>query len=202
MDAIYPADNWLGIPALDPLRQADCVPLPVWAWGSRARTAAHAGTWHCYVEDARFARLLADPAQLAATGCTAAVEPNVSVYDDTPLALALAGLYRKRWVARYWQSLGVRVFVDVNVPERLLDRPEFRFGVPDGWSAFATRGYDRRVGHLDAEHAFALGVCPRPLFLVVGGGRAVAAWCEGRPGVVHSGYASTRETYSQEAKNE
>lgn len=196
MDALFPSDNWLGIPSLDPTLQADCVPLPVLAWGSVARTSTHAGTWHAYVDDARFARLLREPDALVATGAAAAVEPNVSAYDDTPLALVLAGIYRKRWVARYWQSCGVRVFVDVNLPERVLDRDEWRAGVPDGWSAFATRGYDSRIGALESEYQAALTVSRSPLLLVVGGGRKVAEWCRGRAGVVHSGYASARRVYS------
>lgn len=196
MDAVYPGGNWLGIPDLDPDMQPDCVPLPVLAWGSVARGRAHSGTWHCYVDDARFSALLAHPDRLVSTGATAACEPNVSAYDDTPLALALAGIYRKRWVARYWQACGVRVFVDVNLPSRLLERPEAWYGVPPGWAAFSTRGYDRRLENLDAEYAVAKAFAVRPLFLVVGGGRLVAGWCQQRPGVVHSGYQGTRGVYS------
>lgn len=196
MDAVFPAANWLGIPDLDADLSADCVPLPVLAWGSVARSRGHSGTWHCYVEDARFSALLPDPSRLVSTGATAACEPNISVYEDTPTALALASVYRKRWVARYWQTCGVRVFVDVNVPARLLDRPETWFGVPPGWAAFSTRGYDRRVEDLELEYATVRRLADRPLFLVVGGGRLVAAWCAGRPGVVHSGYRGKREVYS------
>jgi hypothetical protein len=195
MDALFPAANWLGVPDLDPDLQPDCVPLPVRAWGSVARTAPHRGTWHCYVDDARFAALVAHPDRLVPTGAPAACEPNVSCFDDTPLALALAGVYRKRWVARYWQACGVRVFVDLNVPARLAERPEAWFGVPPGWRAFSTRGYDRRADDLDREYALARAFDPRPLLLVVGGGRRVADWCEARPGVVHAGYQGDREVY-------
>jgi hypothetical protein len=206
MDAAFPSSNWLGIPDLDVGLAADCVPLPVRAWGSTARTTEHAGTWHGYVDDVRFGRLLKDPTTLTETGCAAAVEPNVSVYDDTPLAVALAGVYRKRWCARVWQAAGVRVFADVNVPARLLERPEWAFGLPPGWPAYATRGYDRRAASLDDEYAAARAVWlagdePRPplVFLVVGGGRAVAAWCAGRPGVFHSGYQATKLAHSRGA---
>jgi hypothetical protein len=163
----------------------------VWAWGSTARGRPHAGTWHGFTDDARFTALLKDPAPLVETGCAAAVEMNASVYDDTPLVLALATLYRKRWAARYWQEHGVRVFVDVNLPERLLDREESRFGIPAGWPAFATRGYDRRFEALDREYQWACSFgCRAPLFLVVGGGRKTAEWCGRTPGAFHSGYSS------------
>lgn len=197
MDAIFPASNWLGIPDLDASLQPDCVPLPVWAWGSKSRAGEHSGTWHGYVDDAKFNALLANPATLVETGCAAAVELNVSAFDDTPLALVLAGIYRKRWAARYWQSCGVPVFVDCNMPERLLDRPEARFGIPFNWRAFATRGYDGRLDSLTREYEFAcsFGVAA-PVFLVVGGGRKTAEWCERTPGAVHSGYRGTREVYS------
>ena len=198
MDMAFASDNRLGIPRLDPdLASGEGVPLPVWAWGSKPRAAAHGGTWHFYVDDIRFSTLLRDPAQLLATGASAACEPNVSVYDDTPLALALATVYRKRWAARYWQSFGVRVFVDLNLPERVLDCPEWRYGIPDGWPAFATRGYDARVDSLafewDVARSFGAAL---PCLLVVGGGRAVAAWCDGRPGVMHCGYGATKRAYT------
>jgi uncharacterized protein DUF4417 len=199
MDAIFPAGNPWGIPDLDPARQPEAVPVPVWAWGTRPRTARHGGTWTFYVDDYRFRAVLDEPAAVADTGAAAAVEPNISVFDDTPLALALAGVYRKRWCARYWQSRGLGVFVDLNLPERLLDRPEWALGVPPGWRAFATRGYDRRADCLDVEYAAALRFSPRPLFLVVGGGAAVAEWCQAHPGAVHSGYAAARRPHGAAA---
>jgi len=195
MDAVFPASNRLGIPDLDPAQQPDCLHLPVWAWGSVGRSRRHNGTWHCYVEDGRFARLVREPDALVATGCAAAVEPNISVFDDTPPALAHATIYRKRWVARYWQTCGVKVWVDLNLPARLLDGDEWAMGIPPGWRAFATRGYDRRVSDLDREYAAARSIAERPLFLVVGGGRQVADWCGGRPGVLHSCYRADRRVY-------
>jgi len=196
IDALFSSDNYLGLPSLDLAGQADCVSLPVWAWGSVGRTREHSGTWHLYVDDARFTRLLREPDALVATGCAAAVEPNLSVYDDTPLALAFASLYRKRWVARYWQTCGVKVFVDLNLPARVLERDEWRLGLPSGWSAFATRGYDRRCESLDTEYAAALSVSQAPLLLVVGGGARVADWCRAHPGAMHSGYQATRNAYT------
>jgi hypothetical protein len=157
----------------------------------------HGGTWHFYVEDRRFQAILRDPSRIIDTGCAAACEPNVSAFDSTPLAEVLAGILRKRAAARAWQLAGVSVFVDVNLPARVLERDEWRLGVPDGWRAFSTRGYDRRLQSLDDEYAAAERVAGGvPLLLVVGGGKKVAEWCVGRPGVVHSGYQASRNAYS------
>jgi len=200
MDALFASSNCLGIPDLLVDLQADCVPLPVWAWGSVARTATHRGTWHFYVDDKRFSRVLAAPDALVSTGCVAACEPNISVYDDTPPAVAYHSLYRKRWVARYWQSCGIRIFLDVNLPSWMLSRPETLYGIPEGWRAWATRGYERRLESLDEEYEFALNASRTTeiVFLVIGGGRKVAQWCQRRRGVVHSGYRSTRRPYSEQ----
>jgi hypothetical protein len=199
MDAVFPASNPLGIPDLDPERQPDCVPLPVWAWGSKSRIGPHSGTWHGYTDDCRFSKLLKEPAGLIETGCAAACEPNISIFDDTPIVLALASLYRKRYVARFWQLAGVSIFVDLNLPERILDLPEARYGIPADWRAFSTRGYDGRIESLDREYQLACSFGIRaPIFLVIGGGKKVAEWCQRTPGAVHSGYRSTREVYSRE----
>jgi hypothetical protein len=202
MDAVFPGSNDLGIPDLDLEQQADCVPLPVWAWGSVARTRDHDGTWHFFVEDKRFSHVLIEPDAVVATGCVAACEPNISVFDDTPPAVAFHSLYRKRWVARYWQSCGVRVFVDCNLPAWMLARRETLYGIPEGWRAWSTRGYERRMESLDEEYQWACNASRTTdvVFLVVGGGRGVAQWCQSHRGAVHSGYSSTRSPYGEQIR--
>ncbi len=194
---IFPSANAFGIPDLDPDQQADSLVPPLRAWGSVGRTTRTEGTWHFYVDDQRFSKLLTTPNDLIATGCSAAVEPNISVYDDTPMALVLHSLYRKRFAARIWQTSGIMVWVDLNLPLRVLDSPYWSLGVPVGWRAYATRGYDKRITSLYDEYDTA---CQHaggtPVFLVIGGGRGTADWCSGRPGVIHSGYSRTREVYS------
>jgi hypothetical protein len=197
VDLALPASNRLGIPDLDPAMAPAGVPLPVWCWGQTARTRPNPGTWHHYTSDYRFGALEKNPCALLATGCVAAVEVNYSVFDDTPLALAFATIYRKRYIARLWQLAGVAVFIDANLPERVLDAPESRYGIPDGYPAFATRGYERRMDALEAEYQWACSFgAPKPVFLVVGGGRKVAEWCQDTPGAFHSGYATTKRAYS------
>lgn len=173
------------------------VPLPVQCWGQTSRTKANPGTWHHFTDDYRFKALEKTPLQLVSTGCAAVVEINYSVFDDTPLAVAFHTLYKKRWIARLWQQAGLAVFVDCNLPERVLACEEARYGVPASYSAFATRGYERRIEALDREYDWARSFGhPLPTFLVVGGGRKTAEWCQRTPGAIHSGYTATKRPYS------
>lgn len=176
-DTLWPSDNEWGIPTLDINRQADAFDVPIETWGAKGRKKA-AGTYHFYTEDYRYRAIWENPAQLVDAGCINAVEPNFSVYDQVPRVVALWETYRKRWLARYWQSRGIRIFVDLNVA-----RPHDAInlmGVPKGWKAYATRGYSDRIEALEAElaiarkHADSDGV----LFLVYGGGKAVKEWSQ------------------------
>ena len=132
-DLAFAASNPLGIPDLDPALCALGVPLPVLGWGQTSREKQHGGTWHFYTDDYRFARLERVPQRLHETGCVAATEINYSIYDDTPLAVAYWTIYKKRYLARFWQLQGIRIFVDCNLPERVLDRPESKYGIPARW---------------------------------------------------------------------
>jgi len=183
-DALFPTDNEWQIPVLDLKRQADAVDLPVITWGSVARTSRMRGTWHFYTEDPRYAALWEDPSPVVNTGAPSAVEPNFSIYEQTPKAIALYRTYQKRWIGRWWQSKGLRLFVDLNVAEHAADLN--MLGVPDGWKAYATRGYTERMDGTEREYRRA---CEKAgteeiLFLVYGGGKAVADLC-GKRGWVH-----------------
>lgn len=196
-DNAFPAMNRLGIPDLVPAMDQHSVPLPVWCWGQTSRKKVNPGTWHHYTADYRFMAVEKNPGALLETGCAAAVEVNYSVYDDTPLAIAFWTIYKKRYISRIWQESGVTVFVDANMPERVLDTEESRYGIPEKYSAFATRGYDKRISALDYEYQWAVSFgATCPLFLVVGGGRKVAEWCHKTPGAFHSGYTGTKRVYS------
>jgi hypothetical protein len=195
-DALFPTDNDWTIPLLDVRGQASAVDLPVVAWGSVVRTARMPGTWHFYTGDERYTALWSDPSPVANSACVNAVEPNFSIYDQMPRAVALYRIYQKRWIARFWQSLGIRIFADLNVAEPHADLN--LLGIPDGWRAWATRGYEERMDATEREHGLA---CARAgtddlLFLVYGGGKAVADLC-GRHGWVH---IQERMTVAREAR--
>lgn len=174
-DAVFASDNDLGIPLLDANLQATAVVAPVqpWGMGAGARSRKNPGTWHFYTDDYRFDALWRDPSPVVNSGAVAAVEPNFSAYLEMPRAVALWSIYRKRWLSRFWQGHGIRVFVDLNVAE-----PHYSdnlLGVPKGWRSWATRGYVERLHlterefDLACEHAGTSDI----LFFVYGGGRAV-----------------------------
>ena len=184
LDSLFPSANPWGVPDLDPELQADGVPMPVRNWGSEAQTKFFGGTWHFYVDDYKFEPLWRRPHRVFLSRPAACVEPNFSTTPDQPLACSLWHIYRKRWLGRYWQSRGIRVFVDTNVdPVVLAPRPEFGghrpalLGVPRGWKSYASRAHAHNPGSLShewdiiQEHASP----QRPTFLVVGGGRDVQA---------------------------
>lgn len=201
-DVAFPASNWLGVPDLAPEMRRG-VPLPVKAWGQTSRNKHHAGTWHFYTADYRFSALERKPESVINTRCAAACELNYSVFDDTPVAVALWTIYKKRYYARMWQECGIQVFIDCNMPERILDREESRYGIPASYSCFATRGYERRFESLAYEYQWATSFgCGVPAFLVVGGGRKVAEWCERTPGAIHAGYSGTKRVYSASLQGE
>lgn len=176
-DVVFAGEAEFGIPILDPNRQAMLVDAPFVPWGALPRRRLMRGTWHFYIDDRKFAAVWKTPGQLLATECRGVVEPNFSTHQQTPRAVALHDIYRKRWLACYWQSQGVRLLVDLNVEERFADL-NLR-GVPRGWSAFATRATDAALAILEAQHARAIERADgNPLtFVVYCGGALVRTYC-------------------------
>lgn len=183
-DLKWPTDNELEIPVLRRDKQPSGVVLPARAWGSLSRKKEAVGGFHFYVDDYRFDALWRDPGKLVRTRPLWATEINYSLFDNTPAAVAVWHTYRKRWLARYWQEAGIPVFVDLNVPE--CHQEINLLGVPHGWNAYSSRGYESRLDGLGKEietarhHAGTEDV----VFLVVGGGENVAELCR-RERVTH-----------------
>lgn len=177
-DALFPS-TYFGVPLLRLDRAANFVDAPVRGWGSVSRTKRMRGTWHFYVDDFKFNTLWTQPDQVALSQAVNCVEINFSIEDQSPFAVALYQIYRKRWVARYWQECGFRIFVDLNVPPIYEDLN--LIGVPDGYSAWATSATDSRINDLARQYEIAKnhgknGV--NQTFLVYGGGKKVRAFCE------------------------
>lgn len=182
LDTLWPSDNGLDIAALIPDMQADQIPGPVLQWGSQGQTKLHKGTWHFYAPDSKFEVLWKFPDRVFASQCQVLVEPNFSTLEQSPLWFALAQIGRKRWIARYWQAQGKRVLVDLNAAPKL-NRPcpelggaiPNLLGVPQGWTAYATRAHANQPEHLLSEWELARehSGSEHPLFLCVGGGRRV-----------------------------
>jgi len=136
-DALFPTDNQLDIPVLKLDLQADYLDLPFVPYGSIGRSRKMNGTYHFYVDDRHFSALWKNPDKIIKSGCVTVVEPNFSTSESQPLAYSIYQIYKKRWLSRYWQENGIRVFVDLNVTPKC---EELNFyGVPVGWNAYATR---------------------------------------------------------------
>ena len=134
---IFPSSNDWGIPDLDLSMQPDTTDIDWLKWGVQQRTATHDGGIHFYTDDYKFSAVWDKPDDLLETGCSAVIEPNFSTWANMPRALAMTDIYKKRWLARYWQKKGVRLWVDVNTSPHLHDLNFL--GVPKEWRYFATR---------------------------------------------------------------
>ena len=106
-------------------------------WGQRARTQEHPGTVFHYVSDYRFSGQWSKPDALPATLCSSFGEVNFSTADGQPEAMVLWDTYRKRWLSRYWQAWGMRVFVDCYITKRWEEQTFY--GVPKTWRSFCAR---------------------------------------------------------------
>jgi Domain of unknown function (DUF4417) len=182
LDAIWPTDNPYAVPLLDHNLQAEQVPGPVYCWGSIGHSRLMQGTYHFYTSDYKFEPLWKKPHRVLFSKCQAVVEPNFSTIAQTPFAVSLWNIYRKRWLARYWQSQGLRVLVDLNVTPAL-NRPHEGtggrrpnlLGVPTGWKSYASRAHANQPDTLvdDYEVAREHAGIENPMFLCVGGGKRV-----------------------------
>jgi hypothetical protein len=175
----FSSSNDWGIPDLAEKYQATFLNMPFVKWGEISYKKSMHGTWHFYVDDEKFERLTSNPMPALMSMPTNLVELNFSTYPTQPAALAIGSIFFKRWVARFWQSKGFNIIVDLNVT------PNFSklnlIGVPQGWKAYATRGsgsgewikHDWEVAceHSGADEADIL-------FIVYGGGQDVQAMCK------------------------
>jgi len=173
----FPSDNEYGIPSLSLKFVPDSVPKPLVKWGEISRRQPMHGCWHFYIEDSKFANLVNDPLAPLYSNPAAIVEPNFSIGSQSPKAHVIWWTYWKRFIARKLQAKGVRVFVDLNVAEVYLD---LNFvGVPEGYTAYATRGYNREIAYLGrlyqaaCDHAGTEDI----VFLVYGGGKVIRDFC-------------------------
>ncbi|MCF0219336.1 MAG: DUF4417 domain-containing protein [Muribaculaceae bacterium] len=177
-DRLYPSDNEYEIPCLRLDRQPkNGLLLPFSGLGTNARIKTNIATYHFYVDDYRFQNIWLHPERLVKSGCQEVIEPNFSLFQTTPIAYGMQLLYKKRWIARWLQECGIRVWVDLNVA------PKFRevnmMGVPHGYNAFVTRGHAGELCQIEAEFKVAKEISGMqiPNLLVYGGGKDVQEYC-------------------------
>ncbi len=170
-DCIFPSNNKYDVPTLLIERQARMLINPVKPYGTEKRSKQGVGTYHFYVDDYRFNKIWDDPSNLIKSGMLAMVEPNLSLYNSTPISYGLHLIFKKRWIARFLQNYNIDVFVDLNVNPKFYDYN--LLGVPDGWNSFATRGYSDNIDALKKEIEIAQKVSgeDEPYMIVYGGGK-------------------------------
>lgn len=176
-DCLYESNNLFDIPNLLLDMQAGKLQLPFSPYGAESRQKKGIATYHFYVEDYRFEAIWKDPTKVLQSGCSAIVEPNLSLFDTTPVAWGLQQIYKKRWISRYFQECGVKVYADLNVAKKFYEYN--RMGIPDGYNAFCTRGYAERIDYLKLEHNIAKEISGKdtPNLIVYGGDKSVREYC-------------------------
>lgn len=175
---IFPSDNEYEIPTLLLSRQPQSgLLLPFAPWGASARCKKDIATYCFYVDDYRFENIWKRPDRVAFSGCRELIEPNFTLHMNLPLAYGLSLIYKKRWLSRWFQDLGIRIWVDLKVSEKY--REYNVLGVPAGYNAFATRGYSDNIASLESELAIARRVsgCDTPNMIVYGGGKEAQEFC-------------------------
>lgn len=176
-DCLYESNNIYDIPTLRLNMQAGKVILPLAPWGADSRLRKDISTYHFYVEDYRFEAIWKDPTKVLMSGVQALVEPNLSLFDTTPVAYGLQQIYKKRWIARYFQECGIKVYADLNVSRKFQEYN--KLGIPEGYNAFFTRGYADRISTLKEEIEIARQISglDSPNLIVYGGGAKVHEVC-------------------------
>lgn len=176
-DCLYESNNIFEIPNLRLDMQAGKLQLPFAPYGAESRQKKDVSTYHFYVDDYRFEAIWKDPTKVLNSGCVAIVEPNLSLFDTTPIAWGLQQIYKKRWISRYFQECGIAIYADLNVSRKFYEYN--RMGIPEGYNAFFTRGYADRLEYLKAEHKIAKEISGKdiPNLIIYGGGKAVQEYC-------------------------
>lgn len=131
--------NDYGIPVLNlDFQILEPIPFDVW------RRSKDVEGVHFYMDDYRFESLFSAPGTMTHAH---AIEANISLSDDKPLALVIYDTWRKRTLSKKWQERGVNIAVDLNVPRQYAHLN--LAGVPSGWRSYANRAYVDDLEHLD-----------------------------------------------------
>lgn len=88
-----------------------------------------------YIDDARFESVWSDAVRHVADwvrfGWSAVVSPDFSLWRDDPLAVQMWAMFRSRWLARYWQEVGIRLIPSLNWSDERTHEWAFA-GIPRG----------------------------------------------------------------------
>ena len=171
-ESLFPTDNDLEVPTLRLDVQPNGVEIPFVLFGEQARTfdMEGNGVLHFYTDDYRFTSIFSNPQKVLKARPRNIVEPNYSLFTETPMAFGLQMIYKKRYFSRLMQEQGIGVFVDLNVASKYYKVN--LLGVPAGYRSFCTRGYADRVVNLEFEYNLAKSIAGdnELLFVIYGGG--------------------------------
>lgn len=155
---VFPSDNSYGIPGLAP---SSMVPTNLAAWHvdrQRGYATRSGGAVHCFLDDYRFETAWSAPERAArrVVAVGRALSPDFSLWRGMPPAASVWNVYRSRWVAAYWQALGVDVIPAVSWS----DQSSFDYafaGLPAGTNV-AVSSVGVRSGDADGVRAFRDGI--------------------------------------------
>ena len=186
-DMLFPTDNELEIPVLDIEMQAKDCQIPFLCFGEQKRTynMQSQGTLHFYTDDYRFTACYAHPEKILQHHPSNIVEPNFSLFNETPISFGMQGIYKKRWISCMMQKQNIGIFVDLNVAQKWYQLN--MLGVPRGWRAFATRGYSDRLSNLAFEYSIAKDWAQgaEPIFVIYGGGKECRRFAQLHRGCIY-----------------
>lgn len=179
-DTLFPTDNDFEVPTLRLDMQAEFVDAPCVLFGEQKRTFnmnGH-GVLHFYTDDYRFSTLYEHPEKILQYNPLSMVEPNFSCFEEMAFYQGCCRIGKKRAIARQMQDYGIKTFVDLNVADKFFQVN--LLGIPDGWSAFATRGYADRLERLEFEYYTAKHIAGRNRlnFVCIGGGDPCRKKCQ------------------------
>ena len=173
-DTIFPSDPVEGIPILSLDYMATEAKTPWAKWGELSAKKAIGGTKHFYAYDHKLYNIWHNPYQLLEGNTSQFCEVNFSIRNVHGRAYALGQIYRKRQIARWLQSKGKYIFVDMNVGGKW--KKENLIGVEEGWTAYCTRGYTEKALYIAEQIDLAVerAQTENILFVIYGGGEVIA----------------------------
>jgi len=160
----YPFDNIYEIFTLRKDMQPTAPPGQVKVWGNKKSNYNPEGTMAFYTTDTKFMSKLFQPMIVVETGCAAIVEMNYTLDQSWPLAFGFTPIARKRQFSLIMQNHDIGIIADLYVPEKFADLN--MLGIPDGYSAFATRGHSKDILALEIRYNRALQCAKKGLYVL------------------------------------
>jgi len=172
-DTIFPGEPEFGIPMLSLKFEAKEVPVRFAKWGEVSAKNKEILGWHFYTQDYKFNSLWYNPQILLSGDANCFAEVNFSIRKAHTRGYALGQIHRKRQLARWLQSKGRTIFVDLNVGRTHLQ--DNFLGVPEGWKAYITRGAENKIPYIIDQFEAALkhSAVDEILAVIYGGGGVV-----------------------------